>query len=79
MTKHAARWPLLVLVDLLFASVPVYGQQKRVIPGTKDLPYSDGIVVGNALYIAGQAGDENGKLRAGSIGPTNTGSFGEPG
>src|SRR5579875_2574853 len=34
------------------------------------LPFSDGIVVGNTLYIAGQQGaDQSGKLVAGGIGP----------
>jgi 2-iminobutanoate/2-iminopropanoate deaminase len=47
-------------------------QERRVInlPGTRGLPFSDGIVVGNTLYIAGQQGtDDNGKLPAGGIGP----------
>jgi 2-iminobutanoate/2-iminopropanoate deaminase len=68
-TKHAAHWALLSLVCLLFACDSTYGQQKLVIPGPKGFPYSDGIVVGNTLYIAGQQGDENGKLKTGGIGP----------
>jgi len=31
-------------------------QQKHVIPGPKSFPYSDGIAVGNTLFIAGQQG-----------------------
>lgn len=47
-------------------------QDHRVIklPGTEGLPFSDGIVVGNTLYIAGQQGtDDKGKLPTGGIGP----------
>jgi 2-iminobutanoate/2-iminopropanoate deaminase len=40
------------------------------LPGTEGLPFSDGIVVDNTLYIAGQQGiDDKGKLAAGGIGP----------
>lgn len=36
----------------------------------KDLPFSDGIIAGNTLYIAGQEGsDSSGKLVAGGIAP----------
>ena len=36
----------------------------------RGLPFSDGIVAGNTLYVAGQEGtDEAGKLAAGGIGP----------
>jgi 2-iminobutanoate/2-iminopropanoate deaminase len=37
---------------------------------TRGLPFSDGIVVGDTLYVAGQEGtDESNKLAAGGIGP----------
>jgi 2-iminobutanoate/2-iminopropanoate deaminase len=37
---------------------------------TRGLPFSDGIIAGKTLYIAGQEGtDEAGKLAAGGIGP----------
>jgi 2-iminobutanoate/2-iminopropanoate deaminase len=37
------------------------------------LPFSDGVVAGNTLYIAGQEGeDEAGKVVAGGIGPETT-------
>jgi 2-iminobutanoate/2-iminopropanoate deaminase len=45
---------------------------KRAInpPGTAEgLPFSNGILVGNTLYVAGQEGLDNGKLRPGGIGP----------
>jgi 2-iminobutanoate/2-iminopropanoate deaminase len=45
---------------------------KRAInpPGTAEgLPFSNGILVGNTLYVAGQEGLDSGKLRPGGIGP----------
>ena len=70
LTNHAPHRALLSLAFLLLGSSSTYGQHKRVVPGPKGFPYSDGIVVGNTLYIAGQQGvDENDKLKAGSIGP----------
>jgi len=37
------------------------------------LPFSDGIVAGNTLYVAGQQGtDDSGKLISGGIGPETT-------
>ncbi|MGE5207086.1 MAG: RidA family protein [Chlamydiota bacterium] len=45
-----------------------YAQHKKVIAGGEGLPFSDGIVVGNTLYISGQQGtDQHGKLKAGGI------------
>ncbi|MGB8580635.1 MAG: RidA family protein [Candidatus Sulfotelmatobacter sp.] len=39
----------------------------------RGLPFSDAILVGNTLYIAGQEGtDDSGKLAAGGIGPETT-------
>jgi len=36
----------------------------------KGLPFSDGIIAGNTMYVAGQEGtDESGKLASGGIGP----------
>ena len=55
---------VLSLTFLLLAGISTYGQQKRVIAGPRGFPYSGGIVVGNALYIAGQeAEDEDGNLK----------------
>ena len=45
-------------------------QEKRVtkLPGTESLPFSDGVIAGNTLYIAGQEGtDDKGKLATGGI------------
>ncbi len=39
------------------------------LPGTEGLPFSDGVIAGHTLYIAGQEGtDDHGKLAAGGIG-----------
>jgi 2-iminobutanoate/2-iminopropanoate deaminase len=50
---------------------PCYAQHKAVnLSNATGLPFSDGIVAGNTLYIAGQQGsDESGKLVPGGIGP----------
>jgi len=51
------------------------GQEKKAVnlSDARGLPFSDGIIVGNTLYIAGQEGaDDSGKLAAGGIGPETT-------
>lgn len=60
---------LAVWVLLCFSLVATgYAQHKRVISGGEGLPFSDGIVVGNTLYISGQQGtDEHGKLKSGGV------------
>jgi 2-iminobutanoate/2-iminopropanoate deaminase len=61
----------MVLIAALVA-LPALAQQKRAITvgESKGLPFSDGIVVGNTLYIAGTEGtDETNKLKAGGIAP----------
>ena len=58
---------VLVLLCLPFVESG-YAQHKKVIAGGEGLPFSDGIVVGNTLYISGQQGtDQQGKLKAGGI------------
>lgn len=49
-------------------------QHKAVNLGTETgLPFSDGIIAGNTLYIAGQQGtDSSGKLVSGGIAPETT-------
>jgi len=57
------------------ASQRVYCQERKAInlSPARGLPFSDGIVAGNTLYIAGQEGtDDSGKLAAGGIGPETT-------
>jgi 2-iminobutanoate/2-iminopropanoate deaminase len=49
---------------------PGYGQEHHAVnlSNVRGLPYSDGIVAGNTLYIAGQEGaDDSDKLVAGGI------------
>ncbi|MGA2609105.1 MAG: RidA family protein [Terriglobia bacterium] len=61
----------LTAVLLTAAGRPV-SSAKRAInpPGTAEgLPFSNGILVGNTLYVAGQEGSDDGRLRPGGIGP----------
>jgi 2-iminobutanoate/2-iminopropanoate deaminase len=40
------------------------------LSASRDVPFSDGVIAGNTLYVAGQEGtDDSGKLAAGGIGP----------
>jgi len=51
---------------------PGMAQEHKAInlSSTRGLPFSDGIVAGNTIYVAGQEGtDEADKLVAGGIGP----------
>jgi len=57
---------------MLMAGGRPANSEKRAInpPGTaEDLPFSNGIMAGNTLYVAGQEGLDKGKLRPGGIGP----------
>ncbi len=52
-----------------------FAQERRVVnlSPARGLPFNDGIVAGNTLYIAGQEGtDDSSKLVAGGIGPETT-------
>jgi 2-iminobutanoate/2-iminopropanoate deaminase len=69
---------LLLRASILFGLIVLTGsltsraQERRVIklPGTAGLPFSDGVIAGNTLYVAGQEGtDDKGKLPTGGIGP----------
>jgi 2-iminobutanoate/2-iminopropanoate deaminase len=59
------------VVALVLAVVPAcFAQEHKAISvsGNKNLPFSDGIVAGNTLYVAGQEGtDKQSKLVAGGI------------
>jgi 2-iminobutanoate/2-iminopropanoate deaminase len=60
----------LAAASLMAAGNPASSSAKRAInpPGTAEgLPFSNGIVVGNTLYVAGQEGLENGKLVEGGV------------
>lgn len=57
------------------AAQPGFAQERKAInlSPTRGLPFSDGIVAGNTLYVAGQEGtDASDKLVAGGIGPETT-------
>ncbi len=52
-----------------------YSQEQKAVnlSPARGLPFSDAIVAGNTLYVAGQEGtDDSGKLAAGGIGPETT-------
>jgi 2-iminobutanoate/2-iminopropanoate deaminase len=58
--------------SMLMAAGRPPSSAKRAInpPGTAEgLPFSNGVLVGNTLYVAGQEGLDNGRLRPGGIGP----------
>jgi 2-iminobutanoate/2-iminopropanoate deaminase len=58
----------LALISISIASEAASAPYKRVVPGSPGFPYSEGVVVGNTLYIAGQQGiDDSGKLKSGGI------------
>lgn len=59
------------LITVLAGQSSVVQEHKAInLSPVRGLPFSDGIVAGNTLYIAGQEGtDEAGKLAAGGIGP----------
>ena len=60
---------VLALVLLSLSSVSLAQQRRAITVGPpKGLPFSDGVLVGDTLYIAGTEGiDESGKLKAGGI------------
>jgi 2-iminobutanoate/2-iminopropanoate deaminase len=76
MNKLLMKLAVLAMAHLAASSLLAAGRPlssaKRAInpPGTAEgLPFSNGILVGNTLYVAGQEGLDNGKLRPGGIGP----------
>jgi 2-iminobutanoate/2-iminopropanoate deaminase len=57
------------------AAAPSLAQERKAVnlSATRGLPFSDGIVAGSTLYVAGQEGtDASDKLAAGGIGPETT-------
>lgn len=62
---------LLVAVAIGFVAIPnCFAQKHRAVnlSNSKGLPFSDGVVAGKTLYVAGQEGsDDQGKLAAGGI------------
>ena len=63
--------PILALTLTTAASLCSAQEHKAInLTTARGLPFSDGIVAGNTLYVAGQEGtDEGGKLAGGGIGP----------
>ena len=66
--------PARIIIGLVIiaGSLLCLAQERRVIkfPGTEGLPFSDGVIAGDTLYVAGQEGtDDKGKLATGGIGP----------
>jgi 2-iminobutanoate/2-iminopropanoate deaminase len=63
---------LSLMLAALFAVPASQAQDHKAInlSNAKGLPFSDGVVAGNTLFVAGQEGsDDSGKLVAGGIGP----------
>jgi 2-iminobutanoate/2-iminopropanoate deaminase len=68
-------WVFAIMLTVGIAGRRGYSQERKAInlSSAQGLPFSDGIIVGNTLYIAGQEGsDDSGKLAAGGIGPETT-------
>ena len=66
-----------VVIALCFAAgwQRLEGQERKAVnlSAAKGLPFSDGIIAGDTLYVAGQEGsDDSGKLVTGGIGPETT-------
>jgi len=64
-----------MILAMTLAGPAAIGQEKRVInlSPARGLPFNDGIVAGNTLYVAGQEGtDESSKLVSGGIAPETT-------
>ncbi|MGH9545384.1 MAG: RidA family protein [Terriglobales bacterium] len=63
---------IVVMVVMLAGTLTGFAQERRAIklPGTAGFPFSDGVIAGDTLYVAGQEGtDDHGKLAEGGIGP----------
>lgn len=78
-TQLSVKTAMLAFASVFFLTIgltPLAGAQdhKAVnLSAAKGLPFSDGIVAGNTLYVAGQEGsDDSGKLASGGIGPETT-------
>lgn len=79
-TKRTRSIQLLILALTMGLTVGVaskrsFAQERKSVnlSPARGLPFSDGIVAGNTLYVAGQEGtDASDKLAAGGIGPETT-------
>ena len=64
-----------VALTVSAVTLPGFAQERKAVnlSSTRGLPFSDGIVAGNTLYVAGQEGtDASDKLVAGGIVPETT-------
>lgn len=78
-TARLLLWTLAIALTISVAARHGYAQERKAInlSPARGLPFSDGVVAGNTLYIAGQEGtDESDKLVAGGIGPETTAALG---
>jgi 2-iminobutanoate/2-iminopropanoate deaminase len=77
-TTRAVRWFLWAFAIALTVGVAgqrgVCQERKAInLSPARGLPFSDGVIAGNTLYVAGQEGtDDAGKLAEGGIGPETT-------
>jgi 2-iminobutanoate/2-iminopropanoate deaminase len=70
-TSRLLLWIFAIALTVGISVQMGYGQERKAVnlSPARGLPFSDGIVAGNTLYIAGQEGtDESDKLVAGGIG-----------
>lgn len=71
-TYRRFMWVVTISLALYGAGQRAEGQEHKAVnlSTTRGLPFSDGIIAGSTLYVAGQEGtDESGKLASGGIGP----------
>jgi 2-iminobutanoate/2-iminopropanoate deaminase len=73
-TTRVLLWIFAITLTIGFSAQRSYSQERKAVnlSPTRGLPFSDGIVAGNTLYIAGQEGTDADKLVAGGIGPETT-------
>jgi len=70
--KIATLGCVIIAAAVLMISSPGRDAARRAInpPGTKEgAPFSNGLLVGNTLYVSGQEGLDDGKLKPGGIVP----------
>jgi 2-iminobutanoate/2-iminopropanoate deaminase len=74
-TVRLLLWIFAIALTIGIATQHGFAQERKAInlSPARGLPFSDGVVVGNTLYLAGQEGtDESDKLVTGGIGPETT-------
>jgi 2-iminobutanoate/2-iminopropanoate deaminase len=73
--SHVVFTAIAIALCVSLTSHKAQGQERKAInlSPARGLPFSDAIIAGNTLYIAGQEGtDDSGKLASGGIGPETT-------